>query len=341
MTKLDGKRARLHGPRELCFEDVSYDLAKLGPTELCGATEYSTVSLGTEKAAYMGLPALRPGPIYPRLVGYCNAARVVAVGAEVKSVAAGARVLTHQSHQSCFVCDVKDVIATIPPTLDSRTASMTYVAHIALNALQRAAFQPGESVVVQGLGPIGLSAVALARALCAGVVVAVGNDQSRMDKASTLGASLTVASNSVDLARQVADATGGALADIVVTTVNAWSGWRTSLSVVREFGRIAVLGFPGRGQTPPDFNPFEAQTFYTKQPSILSAGLAAGPGIWGDGDRGEQLRRNMRLLLGLVLDGRLPMAQLITHEVPWSELGRVYALAESGDKSLLGAVLRW
>jgi threonine dehydrogenase-like Zn-dependent dehydrogenase len=339
--RLAGQRARLLAPRILRFEPIT--LAQSAPAldEIVAMTEYSAVSIGTEKAAYVGLPALRAGPAYPRLVGYCNAARVIRAGADVDGVSPGMRILTHQSHQSCFACNKTEVLAIIPADLSSREASLAYIAHIGLTGLQRAGLRPGESVVVQGLGPVGLATIVLARSMDAGNIIAIGNSHSRNKLALDLGATSALDANDAQLCTHLAQCTDGKLADIVISTVNSWDAWRTSLDTVREFGRIAVLGFPGRGEKLPDFNPLASEPFYTKQPTVISSGLAAGPGTWGDGDSSQHCRKNMRFLLGLMQSGRLPLGKLITHEVPWFELESIYRLAADGDKGLVAAVLRW
>jgi NADPH:quinone reductase-like Zn-dependent oxidoreductase len=339
--RLAGHRARLLAPRTLQFEPIAVEQSAPAPDAIVALTEYSAISIGTEKAAYVGLPALRAGPAYPRLVGYCNAARVIRVGAEVEGVLPGMRVLTHQSHQSCFVCNKNEVLAVIPEVLSSREASVAYIAHIGLTGLQRAALRAGESVAVQGLGPVGLATIALARAMDAGNIIAIGNSRSRSELAIKLGATSALDASGPQLGDALAQCNDHNLADIVVTTVNSWSAWRTSLDLVRAFGRIAVLGFPGRGERVPDFNPLASEPFYTKQPTIISAGLAAGPDTWGGGDSAQHCRQNMAFLLGLMQSQRLPLGNLISHEVPWSELETIYRLAADGDKDLVMAVLRW
>ncbi len=338
---LTGQRARLLAPRELRFEPISLRPDAPATDELIGVTEYSAISIGTEKAAYAGLQALRRGPAYPRLVGYCNAARVVRVGAGVTTLAPGTRILTHQSHQSCFCCKQSDVLAIIPEKLSSREASLAYIAHIGLTGLQRAGLRSGESIAVQGLGPVGLATIALARAMDAGAIVAIGNSLGRAERALGLGATAAFDAGDSGLESGIARCNGGKLADIVVSTVNSWSAWRTSLQIVRAFGRIAVLGFPGRGEPLPDFNPLASEPFYTKQPTVISAGLAAGSDAWGDGDTAAHCRENMAFLLDLMERGRLPLERLITDEVPWSELETIYRRAADGDKDLVAAVLRW
>jgi threonine dehydrogenase-like Zn-dependent dehydrogenase len=326
------QRAKLHAPGQLVFEALDLDPDDMGTDMVFARTEFSGVSIGTEKAAWLGHPPLRAGPVYPRLMGYCNVARVERVGSAVRAVVPGDRVITHQSHQGAFVVAESAVLATLPAEVTSEAATMTYLAHLGLTALQRAAVQQGECVVVQGLGVIGLATVSVAAALGARVV-AVGNDALRIERAIALGAERGVPAD--------ADELPSLAADVVVTTVGSWSGWRSSLEMVRKYGRIAVLGFPGRTEGPPPENPFDPTLFYSKQVNVLSAGQPGGFGIWGDGDGAERLKTNMRMLVELNRCGKLPLERLITHRVAWRDLTTIYELAAVGDKRLVGAVLDW
>ena len=321
-----GKRARLLGPRRLEFEDISLDDDGLAPTEIYATTDVSAISFGTERAAYFGEPPLRPGPTYPRLVGYCNVASVAAVGSAVTNVRAGQRILTHQSHQSAFIVGANEVLITVPPELPSDVASMTYLAALGLSALQRVSFRPEDVVAVIGLGPIGLATVGVA-ASAGARCYAVGKGDMRLAKARILGACKTI----------VADNVNEALADIVVVAASSWSAWRTALSVVRARGRIAVLGFPGRGEGPPTFNPLEPAHFYDKQLLVASVGAPAShPTLILD--EHTLLHRNLEWLFSRIECGELRLGELITQRCVWSDLASMY---ERKDDSVVGAVLDW
>ena len=331
------QRAALTGVRELVFEHLEVDDENLGDTALSARTLCSAVSVGTEVAAYTGEPPLRPGPVYPRRVGYCNVAAVGRSGRSVAGLAPGQRILTHQSHQSGFVCDQAEVLAVLDDTLDPDVAALAYLAQLGLAALQKARFQTGETVAVLGLGAIGLATVGVVRAL-GGHALALGNDSSRLAKAKQLGARNGFDSADTALSEKIAAATGGRGPDLIVTTANSWAAWQTVLALARFQTRIAVLGFPGRSEGAPDFNPLASAHFYDKQLSIFAAGLTedatAAP-------VSPQLRKNMQTILGLLAGRRLDLAPLITHRVPWRELPAIYERAASHDKSLIGAVLNW
>ncbi|MBX3260984.1 MAG: hypothetical protein KF782_14965 [Labilithrix sp.] len=319
--------ARLLAPRELVFEDVELDAGALEPGSLFAETEVSAVSLGTERAAYVGDPPLRPGPVYPRLVGYCNVATVRASASPDLPI--GARILTHQSHRSAFVCSTADVLARVPPEVTSAEASLTYLAHLGLAALRRAAFAPGERVAIVGLGAIGLATTALVRAF-GSPAVAIGNAPERLSLALAAGASAARAGDEVE----------DASADLVVLTANTWEAWRLATRIAARFGRIAVLGFPGRTDGPPPFNPLESRSFYDKQLAIFGAGMPVASGPAPESEA-TTLSRGVEMLLGMIARGQLSLAKLVTHEVPWTELRDVYERAAAGDKQLVTALLRW
>lgn len=324
---MKAQRALLQGIGRLAFEKIELPDEPAENTVLA-RTECSAISTGTEVAAYIGEPPLRPGPIYPRKVGYCNVARVLAVGAGVASVAPGQRILTHQSHQSAFMCGVSEILAVLPENLPSEPAALAYLANLGLAALQTAHFQAGEKVAVLGLGVIGLATVALGVALGA-EVVAIGNDAARLARAQSLGAHAAFLAADPRL-REISGP------DLIVTTANPWSAWQLACEIARFRTRIAVLGFPGRSEGAPDFNPLAAQHFYHKQLSIFAAGLLEEPG-----GGGLALRRNLALILRLLAGDRLPLGELITHRVPWHQLGSLYDVAARRDKAFVAGVLHW
>lgn len=334
------KRARLRGPKELDFEDLPLDRDNLADDEIYAETEFSAVSSGTESAAYAGLPPLRPEAAgYPRLMGYCNAAVVQNVGHAVQGIEVGDRLLTNNSHQSAFICKSSDVLAQLPDSLPSRVACLIYLAELGLATLQRAEFRPGEHVAILGLGVIGLATVNVASALGA-QVIALGNDDSRLERARDLGAEAYFRSDDAELKARIDSVTGEIGIDLLVTTANTWDAWRTALDVVRTRGRIAVLGFPGRAEGAPSFNPLDPFYFYAKQLTIYATGSVSEMHVAPTEIR-FSLHRNMQLLTTMAAQGRIHLERLITHCVPWYALASIYELALAKDKAMVGAVLDW
>lgn len=316
---------------------MTLDHEHLGPTGVYARTEHSAVSIGTEVAAYAGKEPLRPGRAYPRLLGYSNVARVMGVGTAVGDLRSGDRIFTNQSHQSAFVCDRNDVLAVIPVEVPSPLSTLVYIANLSFSSFQRASLQQGETVAILGLGPIGLAAVAVAKTMGARVI-AIGNAKVRLDRARALGADLCLRAGGEGTLRALDKATGRKDVDLVLTTVNSWDGWLLALKLTCYGGRIVVLGFPGRGEDPPPFNPLATHYTYVKQLRIYHCGLtkrAAAERCQGD------VKDNLKALLDMMRGGVLRLETLVTHRVPWTDLERIYKIALRGDKGLVTAVLDW
>ena len=331
--------AVLKAPRRLEFQEVVLPDDELPARSIRAETEYTAVSIGTELAAYLGDPPLRPGPTYPRLVGYCNVARVVEAGNSVTDIREGDRVLTHQSHRGAFVCPANTVLATVPAGVESPAACMTHFAYLGLRAIRRAGMEPEEVVLVQGLGVIGLATAGVA-ARAGALVVALGNDEGRVKKAIELGASAGFESDDHDGVARFCKTAGKTGPDILITTVNSWPAWNTVLEISTYGSRIVVAGFPGRTAGPPPFNPFMAEHFYGKNLSIYALGPEPDFRVT-DTPITKPMRRDMEQLLSWVGDGSLPLGVLITDSYRWQDLPAVYERAAARDKSLVGAVLDW
>ena len=331
--------AVLNAPRLLEFEKVELPEGELNPDGIRAETEYTAISFGTELAAYRGDPPLRPGSTYPRLVGYCNVARVLDVGRRVSDIQPGDRVLTHQSHRGAFICRSSTVLATVPAGVESSAACFTQFAYLGLRAVRRATTKPGEIVLVFGLGLIGLATVAIAK-ISGASVIALGNDDLRVQKAVELGADLAVASSESVQVSRFCESAGKSGPDVLITTANPWAAWRDVLELSVHGSRIVVVGFPGRSEGTPAFNPLMSEHFYDKDLSVHALGPEPGFRVTHT-PTPASVRQDMEQILSWVGDGSLPLGALITDTVHWRELSAVYDRAAVGDKSLIGAVLDW
>jgi 2-desacetyl-2-hydroxyethyl bacteriochlorophyllide A dehydrogenase len=327
-SRINARVSLLQAPRKLVLKQEVVDTASLGATELAIATEFSAISPGTELAAYAGLPPLRPGNPYPRLVGYCNCGRVIAAGAAVEKFRVGDRVLTFASHRSHYRIDAKEVVATIPPDLDGALASVTYLFHLSYAALQRARVTRGQRLAVIGLGVLGMTTAATAH-LEGLHVIALSKREAALKQAHKFGADETMALTRTGVRE---------LADVVVTTSNDWNDWLVALQAARRGGTIAVLGFPGREQPQAAFNPLDSQYFYDKQLSVFAAGqlVEGSPEI-----ETSKLQQNMAFLVDQIARKRLPAGELARHVKPADQLVAAYEelLARRGD--VLTYILQW
>src|SRR4029077_14457381 len=102
-------------------------------------------------------------------------------------------------------------------------------------------------------------AVCMARAAGARVA-AIGNAQSRLKTAQAIGADMAWLAGDDDLGRSTSFA-GEPGVDLVIVCTDAWEGLKTAITISRRNSRVAVLAFPGVGQGPAPFEPFDPADF--------------------------------------------------------------------------------
>ncbi|MEK7754307.1 MAG: zinc-binding alcohol dehydrogenase [Planctomycetota bacterium] len=326
--------------QELTLEERTIDLEDLRDEEVYVETEVTALSTGTELGNYLGDSQYIPGaPGYPRALGYCNVGTVRQVGSAVTDFKPGDRVFSTKRHQSAYIARASDLLLLVPQGVSAEEASLAFFAHLGLSSLHWAGYEAGENIVVIGLGVIGLCTVAVARAMGANAI-AVANSEVRASVALRIGADVTVLADDPALLDQVAAAFPGAGADIVVLTANTWEAYRLAMRVVRHSGRVCILGFPGRGQPAPTFNPLDPSWVWAKRLSLLGCGFDTHVEAPAS-DLRFNTRRNLRYLLDLMALGRLRLEPIISHRFPYYRMQEAYELAANHSKELVAAVFDW
>jgi L-iditol 2-dehydrogenase len=100
-------------------------------------------------------------------------------------------------------------------------------------------------VVVQGAGPVGLCAIALAQLHGASKVIVVGGPPHRLSLALEMGADLAIDITSYDAAdrlRLVRDASQGRGADVTIEATGVPSAVQEGLRLTRDAGTLVVVG---------------------------------------------------------------------------------------------------
>lgn len=325
-------KAVLFGAQDLRFVAEDLNDGELPPHGLTVTTEVTALSTGTDLGNYEGRSTEVPGaPDYPRGVGYSNVGTIHATGSEVTRWAVGQRVFSMKPHQSAYIAAESDALTAIPQGVDTSGASLAYLTQLGVAGLRQAHYEAGEHVVVVGLGVIGLCTVAVATAMGARVT-AIGNSELRNTLAASLGADVTLSPG----APRIDDLQAG----IVVLTANPWGAFRDSISAAAYGGRISILGFPGRAQSPPDFNPLDASWLYAKQLTLMGSGFSPRAAAEPHEIR-FNLQRNLEMIFDYMRMGRLPLERIVTHRFHWREMKSAYDLALARSKEMAAAVFEW
>ncbi len=321
--------AILYGARDLRLEQQPDPVP--GPHDVFVRTEFTALSTGTELANYEGRSGEVPdAPKYPRRTGYCNVGYIDQVGDLVKRYRPGDRVLSMLPHVSAFVAPESSLLVTVPSTVDPAHASLAYLTQLGVAALRQARYEAGEPVTVIGLGIIGLATVAIAKAMGA-QVTAVSNSRLRAAAALRMGAHRVLFSS---------DPVESNLSPLIVLTANSWSAYRTAVDMAEYGARVAVLGFPGRTEQAPDYNPLDPAWFYGKQLTLIGAGYSPRVELPCIALR-FNLRRNLEFILNAMSAGAIDLRPLITHRLPASRMVEAYDLGSQREKSLIAAVFSW
>lgn len=115
----------------------------------------------------------------------------------------------------------------------------------AVHILERAALRPGDTVLVQGTGAVGLSAIALARLGGASAVYAIGAPAGRLALARRMGADHVYdleRTTSAERADDLRSRTYGEGVDVVIEAAGSPRAFEEGLSLVRDGGRYVVAG---------------------------------------------------------------------------------------------------
>jgi predicted dehydrogenase/threonine dehydrogenase-like Zn-dependent dehydrogenase len=280
------------------------------------------------------LDAVRAKLAAPIPLGYCQAGIVAEVGARAGAFKPGDRVVTNGSHAE-YVRVPCTLAAKIPDGVSFEQAAFTPMAAIGLQGVRLAEPTLGETVVVIGLGLIGLLTVQLLQANgCR--VIGIDRDPERVRLGRTLGATTFEASDQA--VEQVMTLTGGAGADAVLLTLASSSDEpiRNAARMSRKRGRIVLVGVTGLDLV--------RQDFYEKELSFVVS-CSYGPGRYDPDfeERGNDYplafvrwteQRNFDAVLALMADGRLDPMPLVTHRFPFHEAPKAYDLISGSDPSL-------
>lgn len=212
----------------------------------------------------------------PVVLGHETAGEIAAIANDVQGWAVGDRVVTETAASVCGHCALcrtgrynlcqeregygatRDgafselmiaeprVLHRIPEGVPFESAAMTEPFAVAYNAIvERASVKPGDLVVIQGAGAIGILSMLMARLSGAGTIVVLGTaiDEHRLAMAHNLGADYTVDITKDDAAALIASLGDGLGADLVVDATGVSAALEQSLELVRPFGAIAKVGW--------------------------------------------------------------------------------------------------
>ena len=146
-----------------------------------------------------------------------------------------------------FVVVPARILHPLPDHVSFEAAALVEPGSCVVKALGRARIEPAETVGVVGVGALGALAIRIARLRSPAAIVAFGVRDEELELARSLGADAVVNVAEQDAEEVARHLLGGAL-DVVVETAGAVPAVELSTRLVREGGRVVLLGIAGQEQ---------------------------------------------------------------------------------------------
>jgi L-iditol 2-dehydrogenase len=194
-----------------------------------------------------------------------------------------------------------NTLARVPDTMSDAEATLVVTAGTSMYGLtELGGLVAGESVVVIGPGPIGLLAVAVAKALGASPVILTGTRNKRLAIGKELGADRVININDEDAVEVVRQLTGGIGTDYVVECAGTEATINQAIHMTNRGGKICLAAFP-------------------HDPITMDLAHLVKNNIYAYGIRGEG-RSATRRAMALMAEKRFDATKIHTHTFPLADL---------------------
>jgi threonine 3-dehydrogenase len=285
--------------------------------------------------------AQRAGIRLPLVMGHEFSAEVVALGPDVTGVRPGDYVAgeTHVPCGQCFQCrnglqhicgnlrlfgihrdgcfaeyaTIPAICAhRIPATIPPNVAAMLEPLGTSVRAVLEV-HPAGETVAVLGCGPIGLFAIAAAKAAGAARVIATDVREERLTLARAVGADLALDARQGQVAEVILQQTGGVGVDAIVEASGSVPAIEGAWRYLRKGGKVALIGLPSdpvRVNLGPDV--------IFKEARII-------------GIHGREMFATWTKMEQMLERGLLRVKPVVTHEMPLERWAEAFLLLEEGQ----------
>jgi D-arabinose 1-dehydrogenase-like Zn-dependent alcohol dehydrogenase len=286
----------------------------------------------------------------PITLGHEIAGVILQIGSKVKGLNRGDKVLVHYiiSCGKCAYCKTghenyclhyrmigKDAdggfaefvnvparsIVTLPRRIPfEHAAIMGCAVPTAYHALKRGRVAQGDTVIVFGVGGLGLHAVQLAhRVFKAGLVVAVDVHDWKLKLAKTFGAKETVNASNEDVVVRIGKITDRTFGDVVIDFVGHNDTIEKSVSSVGMGGRMVLVGIGAKSM---QLSPY--RNLIGREMEVLGVD--------------DHLKTELEELIKLERTRKLDLSRSVTHTVPLDDINRGLRILEANREKVIRVV---
>ena len=331
------------GPEQLsCVDEPT---PKPGAGDVLVRLSYTALSPGSNVHVYRtGTYAVTwtPGNVEAL---YMGSGVIEAVGEGVDTGRVGERVaFSGLGHQEFGVISAEKA-HQVPDELPLDIASLAYLSAWSVSALHLGQYAAAETVAVVGMGLVGASAAITADAMGARVL-GLDADPERLDFARQLRLGCVEDAKQIQTSDTAHAFLGADGPDLIIETSGSWSGFRTALSLARDYSRIALMGIY-RDPPPPDLSALLHQEmfgfpskFHYQRVQIIGCG--SDPEAMPEPmPRMATRGRNFSWVLEQAARGRHNLGGLMSSTVPAADIESVLDRFLSGERTQVGVVFDW
>jgi L-iditol 2-dehydrogenase len=198
----------------------------------------------------------------------------------------------------------------LPEHLSDEEATFTEPLACCIRAVQSSSLQPGDTVVVVGLGSIGLQMVQAVKALTEDVrVIGLEMLEERLALGRALGVDLALHPGAPELKAQIAAWTDGRGVDVAILTAGGAQALTQALDLLCPGGLLNVFAWP-----PGLAAPLPLERLYHRE-MTLTTSYSSSP-------------TDLRLALELLARGKVRVDGLISHRLPFEQFHEGVALVQ-------------
>jgi L-iditol 2-dehydrogenase len=338
------KVARLYRYNDIRIEEMP--VPEIGPGEALVRTRASGICSGDVMPWYIEKKA-------PLVLGHEPAGEIVGLGSGVTSFEKGDRVFVHH-HAPCMKCrfclrgdhvqcstwkssriipgGVSEYILVPAVNLENDTLrlddAMSYEdgtliepAACVVKGLNRARMRGGDTVLIIGLGVMGMINLLIAKAYGAGNIICADMVRFRLDRAAELGANAVIDVSAETLPDGVRRLTGGDMAELVIVGPNSAAAMLEGIRCARPGGTVLLFTPAKPGET----LLIDPNHLYFSDLNLVTS-YSCGPT-----DTAEAF--------GLVKKGIVSAAQLVTHRFPIERTAEAFRLTAAAGDSLKSLIV--
>jgi L-iditol 2-dehydrogenase len=309
-----------------------------------------TVTLAACGVCGTDLEKLRGNYRTAGVIGHEPVGRVARVGDGVRDLSVGDRVFVHH-HVPCYGCEVcargdytfcptysktnidpggfadtfrvprenvaRKAVLKLDASVDWDTGALLEPAGCAFTAIRKVGWPERATVLILGLGPVGLLYARLARAL--GAEWVGGTEVSALRRKAAERGGIDVAIDPRDPApvRTAVDAaTKGRGVDLAVVATGHPSVAKTATELVRRGGTVNLFGLPESGSR----LDADLQDLYLRGVRIVPSYATTEPDL-------IEVHR-------LVVEGKFSVSDLVTHRLPLEQIAEAFRLASRPEEAV-------